>query len=85
MCLGSLSREGLGNYSKCLNKTWPEDIDRKYINEGCCHFLRGEGRETVLLASYPGSGNTWVRGLLQKITGICTGKEDFHIILLLSL
>ena len=25
------------------------------------------------MASFPGSGNTWVRGLLQNITGICTG------------
>jgi hypothetical protein len=27
----------------------------------------------VGLVSFPGSGNTWVRGLLQKVTGICTG------------
>lgn len=31
------------------------------------------GGGLVGLVSYPGSGNTWVRGLLQKVTGICTG------------
>ena len=36
----------------------------------CC--LAGHG--PVGLVSFPGSGNTWVRGLLQKATGVCTGK-----------
>ncbi|XP_013402580.1 WSC domain-containing protein 2 [Lingula anatina] len=29
----------------------------------------------VALASYPGSGNTWVRHLVQQATGIVTGSE----------
>ena len=33
------------------------------------------GRGPVGLVSFPGSGNTWVRGLLQQATGICTGKK----------
>ena len=41
---------------------------------GECRFMRGEGRAPVALASLPGSGNTWVRGLLEKATGICTGE-----------
>ena len=31
------------------------------------------GRDPVALTSFPGSGNTWVRGLLEKATGVCTG------------
>lgn len=44
---------------------------------GECQFMNGSGRSPVGLVSFPGSGNTWVRGLLQKATGICTG-ETFH-------
>ena len=36
--------------------------------------MNGEGRKRVGLVSLPGSGNTWVRGLLEKATGICTGS-----------
>ena len=32
------------------------------------------GRVPVALVSTPGSGNTWVRGLLEMATGICTGS-----------
>ena len=35
--------------------------------------MDGSKRAAVALASHPGSGNTWVRGLLEKATGICTG------------
>ena len=45
------------------------------LEESSCHFIDGRGREPVALASFPGSGNTWVRGLLEKATGICTGEE----------
>ena len=41
---------------------------------GTCHFMNGRGRLPVALASFPGSGNTWVRGLIEKVTGICTGE-----------
>ena len=41
---------------------------------GDCRFMQGGKRAAVALASLPGSGNTWVRGLLEKATGICTGK-----------
>ena len=43
-------------------------------SDNFCHFQNGTNRHPVALASFPGSGNTWVRGLIQKITGICTGK-----------
>ena len=38
-----------------------------------CRFLPDESRTAVALASSEGSGNTWLRGLLEKATGICTG------------
>ena len=42
---------------------------------GSCHFMNGSNRAPVALASFEGSGNTWVRGLLEQVTGICTGKS----------
>ena len=44
-----------------------------------CRFMNGSGRNPVGLVSFPGSGNTWVRGLLQKATGICTGTSIQNI------
>ncbi|XP_064407357.1 WSCD family member CG9164-like [Halichondria panicea] len=41
---------------------------------GPCHFMNGSNRPAVALASFPGSGNTWTRGLLEKATGVCTGS-----------
>ena len=39
-----------------------------------CKFRAANGHTPVALVSVPGSGNTWVRGLLEKATGICTGS-----------
>jgi hypothetical protein len=38
--------------------------------------MNGASSQTanVALISFPGSGNTWIRGLLEKATGICTGS-----------
>ena len=41
---------------------------------GTCRFTDRAFHDTVALASFPGSGSTWVRGLLEKATGICTGR-----------
>ncbi len=38
-----------------------------------CHIMNGTFIAPVALASPPSSGNTWVRGLLEQATGICTG------------
>ena len=38
-----------------------------------CRFLPNQTRQPVALVSVEGSGNTWLRGLLEKATGICTG------------
>ena len=55
---------------------------------GNCHFMNGTNRAPVALVSYQGSGNTWVRGLLEQATGICTGykpkktcfSSEYHLI-----
>lgn len=39
-----------------------------------CHFQNGTIKRCVLLRTYPGSGNTWTRQLLEKTSGICTGN-----------
>ena len=39
-----------------------------------CRFMNGTGRVPVGLVSFPGSGNTWARGLLEQVTGLCTGS-----------
>ena len=39
-----------------------------------CVFRESKDHAPVALVSVPGSGNTWVRGLLEKATGICTGS-----------
>ena len=39
-----------------------------------CRFMRGGiSQRPVALNSQEGSGNSWLRGLLEKATGICTG------------
>ena len=58
----------------------PEDqkeisfVNSKLLASGNCHFMNGTKRGRVGLISFPGSGNTWVRGLLETATGICTGE-----------
>ena len=52
-------------YSECRGRTAPP----------CkCRFVERTGRNTVALVSLPGSGNTWVRGILETATGICSGS-----------
>ena len=37
-------------------------------------FLRGKLIPPVALASFPNSGNTWLRYLIEGLTGIYTGS-----------
>ena len=39
-----------------------------------CRLLKEPLKGRVLLASVPGSGNTWVRTMLERVTGVCTGS-----------
>ena len=45
-----------------------------YLHQETCVFIDGSGRKSMVLASFPGSGNTWLRGLIQQVTGLCTGS-----------
>lgn len=38
------------------------------------HFIESENKQVTALASFPGSGNTWLRYLLQQATGVYTGS-----------
>ena len=56
-------------YSKCKKRVPPS------VDPSCrCQFVNARGRRVVALVSLPGSGNTWVRGLLERATGVCTGS-----------
>ena len=75
-CTDSLCSEYLSSSERrFFNYCHPESGKLLNIQEASCHFMDGTGRRPVALASFPGSGNTWVRGLLEKATGICTGEE----------
>ena len=66
-CTEFLSPEYTG---RCEEK-YPERVFLK--SDESCRFMNGSQRAPVALVSFPGSGNTWVRGLLEQATGICTG------------
>jgi len=57
---------------KCVNRMSKKK--NQPIVHPACHFMNGTSRGSVALFSYPGSGNTWLRQLLEKATGICTGE-----------
>ncbi|XP_046684262.1 WSCD family member GA21586 isoform X2 [Homalodisca vitripennis] len=47
------------------------------------HFIpEAESRPVIALASFPGSGNTWLRYLLQQATGVYTGSvyKDYGLL-----
>lgn len=72
-CADRLSAEDKSAYSRCRGSA----LSRGALHHSSCRFLdknSGNRRGPVALASFPGSGNTWVRGLLQKATGLCTGS-----------
>lgn len=66
-------------YDRCLSRVHEEKRVRKFgsVVEGPCCFINGAGRLVVGLGSFPGSGNTWLRGLLERATGICTGINHY--------
>ena len=73
ICYEYLSETESVFFNKCVKKTVDKEAKFGPIQKGRCHFMNGTGRYPVALASFPGSGNTWLRGLLEKATGICTG------------
>ena len=78
-CKEYLSKQELLAMRRCLQQTALRTVGgqlnliKSMIRENDCNFMDGTHRRPVALASSEGSGNTWVRGLLEKSTGICTG------------
>ena len=69
-CTEFLPVEEQAVYSTCKARSV------KWKNESYCqcHFMNTTGQRSVALVSLPGSGNTWLRGLLERATGVCTGS-----------
>ena len=79
ICSEFLHKHDWNRVGKCVNKLKKKHAE--LMNEvrptlrPACHFMNGTSRGGVALLSFPGSGNTWLRGLLEKATGICTGED----------
>lgn len=78
-CKELLSKKDHSRMSSCIREVLkrnkevdPIELKSKVLDNNC-HFLDGQTRDPVALASAEGSGNTWVRGLLEKASGVCTG------------
>ena len=72
LCSEYLTKEDKNRFASCLHKV---KSNGGHPQDGQCQFMPQTHRAPVALASYPGSGNTWLRGLLEAATGICTGFE----------
>ena len=72
-CRGYLSGRAMDSYNQCMARV-KKYGHSKFAKDNGCHFIDGRRRGVVALASFPGSGNTWVRTLLERVTGICTGS-----------
>lgn len=69
-CRERLNSHDTDDFFACTKKA---NIQSETNDADSCLFLSPKNRALVALASFPGSGNTWVRGLLQKVTRVCTG------------
>ena len=81
LCSELLTERDLKQVNRCVNRfiKRPQIRERGETLVPTCHFINGTSRASkskVALISFPGSGNTWIRGLLEKATGICTGEEQ---------
>ena len=60
-----------GNYSYSSHYPWQND---KICKNFATTFSNSKPLPLVALASFPNSGNTWIRYLIEGITGIFTGS-----------
>ena len=72
-CSEFVTKPDKPHYDYCMKKTWRVRAKYREPRDSVCRFIDGTGRHPIALASFPGSGNTWVRGLIQEVTGLCTG------------
>ena len=70
--LNHLFPKDLTKFNHCIYMSNQQQLNYSTLPSNC-HFMNGTNRAPVALVSFPGSGNTWVRGLLEMATGICTG------------
>ena len=68
-----LSKRDKLRLNQCETKF--KNLVEKPLVKSHCHFRNRTNQIAVALASFPGSGNTWVRSLVEKITGVCTGSN----------
>lgn len=73
MHLSLLSENELEAFRKCESQVQKKTKINPTLINPSCSFMNGTGRKAIALVSETGSGNTWVRGLLEKVTGVCTG------------
>lgn len=71
LCSQYLSRSDRSYFSRCQSMARLDPFSDK--KNAQCRFMDGRGRDPVALVSVPGAGNTWVRSLIEKASGICTG------------
>ena len=86
-CLSLLTKKERSTYESCtrgVRTSLPKD-NPLAMKDGSCHFVNSSSsvsanirRGPVALASFPGSGNTWLRGLLELATNVCTGSIYCH-------
>ena len=73
ICSEFVTKADKPHFDYCIKKTWKVRARYREPRDSVCRFMNGAGRDPIALASFPGSGNTWVRGLIQSVTGLCTG------------
>ena len=76
LCTQYLNGVDLTKFKLCTIHVYRKTYGRPSTN-GTCRFINGTTHLKIGLYSFPGSGNTWVRGLLEKTTGICTGNINY--------
>ncbi|XP_075882109.1 sialate:O-sulfotransferase 2 [Nelusetta ayraudi] len=66
-------------YESCGNDNYFVVYQTQIQDKRCLdqHFLPSKAKELVALASFPGSGNTWTRHLIELATGYYTGSYYF--------
>ncbi len=72
-CTQYLTKRDRSQLKECELKL--RELDVQPFRGSNCRFRNGTGKMAVALVSFPGSGNTWVRSLLERITGVCTGSN----------
>lgn len=72
-----------GRFASVLPDRFPADVgttDKHFILDSRCKermFLPRKSSSLVALSSFPGAGNTWVRHLIELMTGYYTGSFYF--------